>query len=89
MAQGTRVVGNLMHDNLRDVFAEVNHGPALFASNILLSANGLWCASDGLAWAHNLVTGSISANADGRTTPYMQPHSTTSVANVAIPLGAE
>jgi alpha-N-arabinofuranosidase len=88
MAQGTRVVGNLFHDNVRDLFAEVDHGPLFVANNVMLSANGFWSASEGLAWAHNLLTGTVSANADSRQTPYMQPHSTVTVANASIPIGA-
>ncbi|WP_406516329.1 right-handed parallel beta-helix repeat-containing protein [Streptomyces sp. NBC_00873] len=89
MAQGTRVVGNLFHDNARDLFTEVNHGPLFIANNVMFSAQGLLCNSNGLAWAHNLVTGTVTALADGRQTPYMKPHSTTTVANAALPLGAQ
>ncbi|MFI1092578.1 right-handed parallel beta-helix repeat-containing protein [Streptomyces sp. NPDC020917] len=89
MAQGTRIVGNLFHDNSRDLFAEVDHGPLFIANNVMLSARGLWSASEGLAWAHNLVTGSVSANSDTRRTPYMQPHSTATVGLATLPLGAQ
>ncbi|MGW8552588.1 right-handed parallel beta-helix repeat-containing protein, partial [Streptomyces tubercidicus] len=89
MAQGTRVMGNLLHDNVLDFFAEVDHGPLFIANNVMLSAKALQCMSDGLAWAHNLVTGTVLATGDPRLTPHMQPHSTTTVANVATPLGAQ
>lgn len=89
MAQGTRVVGNLFHNNSRDFFAEVDHGPLLLANNAMLSGASVWSASDGLAWAHNLIAGSVAANADSRQTPYMQPHTTTTVANHDVPLGAQ
>ncbi|MFF3784074.1 right-handed parallel beta-helix repeat-containing protein [Streptomyces sp. NPDC001933] len=89
MAQGTRVVGNLFHGNVRDIFAEVDHGPLFIANNVMLSPEGLWSASDGLAWAHNLVTGTMRVNPDTRQTPYMQPHSTTTADLAAVPLGAQ
>ncbi|MFE7215492.1 right-handed parallel beta-helix repeat-containing protein [Streptomyces sp. NPDC057611] len=89
MAQGTRVLGNLFHDNRRDFFCEVDHGPLFLANNVMLSRNVLWSSTDGAAWAHNLVAGAISANSDGRQTPYMQPHTTTTIANASIPLGAQ
>ena len=41
MAQGTRVSGNLFHDNDEDVFVEVDHGPFLFDNNIFLSSLSL------------------------------------------------
>ena len=37
MTQGTRVTGNLLHDNSQDLFVEVNHGPFLVDNNIFLS----------------------------------------------------
>ena len=38
MAQGTRVTGNLFHDNLtEDLFVEVDHGPFLVDNNLFLS----------------------------------------------------
>ena len=40
MAQGTRVSGNLFHDNpSEDLFVEVDHGPFLVDNNLFLSAN--------------------------------------------------
>ncbi len=41
MAQGTRVTGNLLHDNgpQEDLFVEVNHGPFLVDNNLFLSRN--------------------------------------------------
>ena len=43
MAQGTRVSGNLFHDNdeAEDLFVEVDHGPFLVDNNIFLSPNSL------------------------------------------------
>ncbi len=90
MAQGTRVTKNLLHDNSEfDILAEVNHGPLFLANNVMLSPAALWCESDGLAWAHNLVTGTLRANADTRKSPYMTPHTTTTVNTVDVPLGAQ
>ncbi|MFE6743536.1 right-handed parallel beta-helix repeat-containing protein, partial [Streptomyces tubercidicus] len=100
MAQGTQVTGNLMHDNRDyDIFAEVDHGPLLMANNVMLSPGALRCFSDGVAGAHNLVTGSIYASADSRTTPYFQPHTTTNpkaadgtttnLVEASIPIGAQ
>ncbi len=37
MAQGTRVARNLFHDNSRDLFVEVNHGPFVVDNNLFLS----------------------------------------------------
>ena len=40
MTQGTRVTGNLLHDNRnKDLFLEVNHGPFLVDHNLFLSRN--------------------------------------------------
>ncbi|MGW8552589.1 right-handed parallel beta-helix repeat-containing protein [Streptomyces tubercidicus] len=90
MTQGTQVTRNLLHDNADfDIIPEVDHGPLFLANNVMLSPAALWCESDGLAWAHNLVTGTLRANADARKTPYMEPHSTTTVDTVAVPLGAQ
>ena len=42
MAQGTRVSGNLFHDNRsEDLFVEVDHGPFLVDNNIFLSPRAL------------------------------------------------
>lgn len=78
MAQGTRVTGNLFHDNLwQDVFMEVNHGPYLLDNNFLLSRTSLLNMSEGGAFAHNLFAGRIVLRAElGRETPYHPAHST-------------
>ncbi|HEU5223867.1 MAG TPA: right-handed parallel beta-helix repeat-containing protein [Candidatus Lumbricidophila sp.] len=89
MAQGTRVLGNLLHHTAGDLFAEVDHGPILVANNIMLSSSPTWIASTGLAWAHNLFASPIRANADSRQTPYMQPHTTATIANHDVPSGAQ
>ena len=102
-AQGTRVTGNLFHDNAlpfpylmrsealggygEDIFVEVSHGPTLIDNNLLLSVRSLRLATQGCAFVHNLIAGSISAVGRGvengslslpspRYTPYHAPHST-------------
>ena len=77
MAQGTRVSSNLFHHNSCDLFVEVDHGPFLIDNNIFLSPASLLTLSQGGAFAHNLMAGSIRVNSyDGRQTPYHKPHST-------------
>ncbi len=76
-AQGTRVTGNLFHDNClpyefgicggtfssvgEDVFVEVSHGPTLIDHNIMLSDRALKIAAQGVAVVHNLLYGSLVA----------------------------
>jgi alpha-N-arabinofuranosidase len=78
MAQGTRITGNLLHDNqaTQDLFVEVNHGPFLIDHNLFLSGNALNDISHGGAYAHNLFAGRIIAWPNKRTTPYHKAHST-------------
>lgn len=78
MAQGTRVSGNLFHDNrAEDLFVEVNHGPFLVDNNIFLSNRALLDVSQGGAYVHNLMAGSFLINRyDARRTPFHKPHST-------------
>ena len=104
-AQGTRVTGNLFHDNslphdylLRkenlanlglgeDIFIEVSHGPTLIDNNILLSDRAFKLPTQGVAFVHNLIAGSLTAVGRGvdngsksirspRYTPYHVPHRT-------------
>lgn len=79
MAQGTRITGNLCHDNSgEDLFVEVDHGPFLVDNNLFLSGDSLLDMSQGGAYAHNLWTGRIvSTEEPGRETPYHPAHSTT------------
>ena len=90
MAQGTRVSGNLFHDNAtEDMFVEVDHGPFLVDNNLFLSPSSLLDMSEGGAYAHNLMTGKIDNWYDmGRLTPYMQPHST-AIAGLAVTQGGD
>jgi alpha-N-arabinofuranosidase len=78
MAQGTRVSRNLFHDNHdQDLFVEVNHGPFLVDNNIFLSPMTLLDVSQGGAYAHNLIAGTIRVHAfDSRLTPFLKAHST-------------
>jgi hypothetical protein len=76
MAQGTRVTGNLLHDNSCDLFMEVNHGPFLIDHNLLLSrSRSLREWSQGGAYAHNLFAGAIEFRTETRQTPFFKPHS--------------
>jgi len=79
MAQGTRVSGNLFHDNAaEDLFVEVNHGPFVVDNNLFLSAVNLLDMSEGGAYAHNLFTGKITNRPEpSRDTPFHPAHSTT------------
>ncbi|MCX6231208.1 MAG: right-handed parallel beta-helix repeat-containing protein [Bacteroidetes bacterium] len=77
MAQGAQLNNNLMHDNLLDIFLEVDHGPMLISNNILLSPISLLMNSSGAAFAHNLFGGRTDViSYDSRLTPLHLPHST-------------
>lgn len=78
MAQGTRVTGNLFHDNQDwDLFVEVNHGPYLVDNNLFLSPISLVDMSEGGAFVHNLFGGRfISQPEPNRETPFHPAHST-------------
>jgi len=74
MAQGTRVTRNLLHDNTQDLFMEVDHGPFLIDHNLFLSSRSLNDWSQGGAYAHNLIAGSVDGRKEKRETPYFKPH---------------
>jgi alpha-N-arabinofuranosidase len=79
MAQGTRVTGNLLHDNAtsEDLFVEVNHGPFLVDHNLFLSRQNLADWSEGGAYAHNLFAGQLVARPElRRETPWQEEHGT-------------
>lgn len=79
MAQGTRVRGNLFHDNSadEDLFVEVNHGPFLVDHNIFLSPRVLADWSQGGAYAHNLFAGKLVPRPElRRETPWLEEHGT-------------
>jgi alpha-L-arabinofuranosidase len=86
MAQGTRVSGNLFHDNLgQDLFVEVDHGPFLVDNNLFLSGTSLLDMSEGGAYVHNLLSGKIVSNPEpNRETPYHPAHTTTVAGLVTI-----
>lgn len=93
MSQGTRVSGNLFHDNTEeDLFVEVNHGPFVVDQNLFLSGNANIGAinhmSQGLGFVHNLCVGRIFHRAEPeRFTPYHLPHSTRITGNTNIESG--
>ena len=80
MVQGTRVTGNLLHDNAeqhyaQDLMVEVTHGPFLIDNNLFLSSKSIWDLSQGAAYVHNLIAGTIvSELVVWRHTPYFKPH---------------
>jgi hypothetical protein len=78
MTQGTRITCNLLYNNdLEDLFLEVNHGPFIVDNNILLSNSAIRTQSEGGAYLHNLIAGSVFMWPDlNRFTPYFLPHST-------------
>jgi hypothetical protein len=78
MAQGTRVSGNLFHENAyEDLFVEVNHGPFVVDNNLFLSPTALLDMSQGGAYAHNLFAGRlVTTEEPTRETPYHPAHST-------------
>ncbi|WOO42528.1 right-handed parallel beta-helix repeat-containing protein [Rubellicoccus peritrichatus] len=78
MTQGTRVTGNLCHDNdTHDAFLEVNHGPYILDHNIFLSKGSIQNWSHGGAYIHNLFGGELEQRQQlERTTPFHQAHST-------------
>ena len=73
-AQGSRITGNLFHDNTppagaylptalswgEDIFVEVSHGPTLVDHNLMLSECALRLSTQGVALAHNLICGSMT-----------------------------
>jgi hypothetical protein len=75
--QGTRVSRNLYHDNSRDLFIEVSHGPYLVEHNVLASPVSIELFSQGGAFVDNLVLGTLWLQPVlDRPTPYHRPHST-------------
>ena len=82
--QGTRVTRNVYHDNNRDLFIEVSHGPYLVDHNVLGSAASFESFSQGGAFVGNLFAGTVLVEAvTDRATPYHKPHST-QVAGYAV-----
>ena len=76
MAQGTRVTGNLFHDNSPDLFVEVNHGPFLIDNNLFFSPWGVLESSGGGAYVHNLFNCQVRVRAEhDRDVPFHKAHS--------------
>jgi hypothetical protein len=87
--QGTRVARNLCYRNNRDLFVEVSHGPYLVEHNVLASRASLESFSQGGAYVHNLVGGTVRLEpVTDRATPYHRPHST-QVAGYAVIYGGD
>jgi hypothetical protein len=87
--QGTRVSRNLYYRNNRDLFVEVSHGPYLVEHNVLASRASLESFSQGGAFVHNLVGGTVRLEpVMDRATPYHRPHST-QVAGYAVIYGGD
>lgn len=77
MAQGTRISRNLLHDNDRDMFVEVDHGPFVVDNNLFLSPVSISIRSQGGAYCHNLFAGSVEVRPyDARQTPFLKAHAT-------------
>lgn len=78
MTQGTRFSSNLLYNNdLEDIFLEVDHGPYMIDNNILLSPRAILEQTEGGAFVHNIIGGSIYNYSEfGRYTPYHLNHST-------------
>ena len=87
--QGTRVTRNVLHNNSRDIFIEVSHGPYVVDHNVFASAVSLENFSQGGAYVGNLFLGSIRQEpVVDRATPYHAPHST-EVTGYAIIVGGD
>ena len=75
--QGTRISRNVLYDNIRDLFIEVSHGPAVVDHNVLASPIAIELFSQGNAFVNNLVLGAVRMQPVlDRATPYHVPHST-------------
>jgi hypothetical protein len=87
--QGARVSRNLFYRNNRDLFVEVSHGPYLVEHNVFASPVALESFSQGGAYVHNLIGGSVRFESVlDRSTPYHRPHST-QVAGYAVIYGGD
>ena len=75
--QGTRVTRNVLHDNTRDLFVEVSHGPYVVDHNVFGSKASLESICQGGAYVGNLFAGTVLVTSVmERATPYHLPHST-------------
>ncbi len=88
-AQGSRVTRNVCHDNARDLFVEVSHGPYVVDHNVLASEVSIELMSEGGLYVRNLVGGSLRVQpVPDRATPYHLPHST-EVSGFAVICGGD
>lgn len=86
--QGTRVARNLFHDNGRDLYVEVSHGPYVIDYNVFASDASIENMCDGGAWVGNLFAGTyLLQPVMERPTPYHEPHSTEVAGYAAIYAG--
>ncbi len=84
-AQGTRLTANLYHNNNRDLFIEVTHGPCLVDNNIFMSPYAFQDAAQGTAFVHNIICGyTRQYDVLERATPYHFPHSTQVLATALV-----
>ncbi len=82
--QGTRISRNVFHDNGRDLYVEVSHGPYVVDYNLFGSDASIENMCDGGAWVGNLFAGTyLLQPVMERATPYHYPHST-KVAGYAV-----
>ena len=80
---------NVYHDNNRDLFVEVSHGPYVVDHNVFASPSSLESFAQGGAYVNNLVCGTVLLQPiPERPTPYHTPHST-QVAGYAAILGGD
>jgi len=87
--QGTRISRNVYYNNNRDLFVEVSHGPYLADHNIFGSAAAIEVFSQGGAFVHNLICGTVRLEpVMDRATPYHLPHST-QIAGYAVIFGGD
>lgn len=83
--QGTRISRNVFHDNCRDLYVEVSHGPYVVDHNVFASNAAIETMSDGGAYVGNLVAGTLLLQpVMDRPTPYHVPHSTEVAGYAAI-----
>ncbi|HLQ70184.1 MAG TPA: right-handed parallel beta-helix repeat-containing protein [Bacillota bacterium] len=87
--QGTRVSKNLFHQNVRDLFIEVSHGPYLVDHNILTADYAIDNHAQGGAYINNIIAGKmVHRKILDRSTPYHVPHST-EIAGFAVTYGGD
>lgn len=87
-AQGTRVSANAVHGNVCDMMVEVSHGPFLVDDNMFLSPVTIQDYSQGGAFVHNLIAGTLDLHTvPDRSTPCHVPHGTLVAGCAMVPGG--